>query len=266
MCCLREGVFTPEQTSKAASYYCTTHIEEVKRQRHLDKNYKTQYLSNQCLIGLYTPILFTKGYGFRNNTKQIFAKQEINNQAAEWPLGAIIYEQERKGGICRQCQLSHPPKKNFANALHSSSFLNSVVLLISLLLALSNIPSRLFITQWYFHLRYLCWNEIISRAIWKTANHSIQWNLCRCIHCGAFIFRFSLGGNFVTVLHYPCIIDIIWYNLEHCLNHNIADAYNLKQNKQFAFKLKQGVEAGQGTLIIIVCSPLVWKWFMIKLD
>ena len=40
------------------------------------------FLSVECLMGIYIPILFTEGYGFANDTRQVAAKFHINGQPA----------------------------------------------------------------------------------------------------------------------------------------------------------------------------------------
>jgi len=40
-----------------------------------------EFRSTECLVGLYMPILFSKGYGFSNDTNQIQAQDKINNKS-----------------------------------------------------------------------------------------------------------------------------------------------------------------------------------------
>ena len=42
-----------------------------------------EYFRSYCLVALYTATLFTRGYGFANDTRQIRVKDKINGQ----PLG-----------------------------------------------------------------------------------------------------------------------------------------------------------------------------------
>ncbi len=59
-------------------------FEEVKQ----ETGRSGQFLSVECTIGLYTSLLFTKGYGFPNNTRQITAKENINGE----PVGRWTWE------------------------------------------------------------------------------------------------------------------------------------------------------------------------------
>jgi len=39
------------------------------------------YISGRCAVALYAAILFTRGYGFTNDTQQIRVVTDINDQA-----------------------------------------------------------------------------------------------------------------------------------------------------------------------------------------
>ena len=43
-------------------------------------NDKKEYLSINCVMGLYIPLLFTKGYNFSNDTEMIKAVKSIDDQ------------------------------------------------------------------------------------------------------------------------------------------------------------------------------------------
>ena len=38
------------------------------------------FLSTECMMGLYIPILMVKGYGFSNTSRQVKAVTQINGQ------------------------------------------------------------------------------------------------------------------------------------------------------------------------------------------
>jgi len=91
------GRVTPQDVTAAAFEFCAKPMDPVD----LINLERKKFLSKECLIGLYMPILFTKGYRFRNDSDQIIAQQKIKSIKIEWSLGALIYEMERQG--CRYC-------------------------------------------------------------------------------------------------------------------------------------------------------------------
>ena len=59
---------------------CIQHIDEVLAARPGDSR---KHIRTRCYQALYTPTLFTRGYGFSNDTRQIRVVAEINDQ----PIG-----------------------------------------------------------------------------------------------------------------------------------------------------------------------------------
>ena len=55
----------------------------------------TKYLSMNCLMGLYVPLLFTKGYDFPNDTQNILAVRDI---AGEKPGEQESMSAHKSGG------------------------------------------------------------------------------------------------------------------------------------------------------------------------
>lgn len=81
--------FTPAMVFEKAYDYCKKDYRDLSRSTSQKRH---KHLSKPCFIGIYTALLFTKGYGFRNESRQIIGSDVINNVTADWTLGAIIYE------------------------------------------------------------------------------------------------------------------------------------------------------------------------------
>jgi len=90
-----DGVYVPRQGFEAAAEYCTKSMTELIAASTLaGDDRKVKYIRSRCLVGLYTAVLFTRGYGFHNDTRRIFVVNEIANLSLEWTLGAVLYEDE----------------------------------------------------------------------------------------------------------------------------------------------------------------------------
>lgn len=99
----KDGTFTPASVTQAANKYCSQTLTEAKED--LPEPSKEAFLSSNCVMGIYMPILFTKGYGFANDTKQIIAVKKLKDTPLEWTLGAVIYEHEREDRVCRKFEM-----------------------------------------------------------------------------------------------------------------------------------------------------------------
>lgn len=95
-----DGIFTPVDVYKAAFNYCSKDFKELIQELKPSEISK-KFVSKPCSIGLFTSLLFTRGYGFKNDTQQIMAVEKINGHPIDWTLGALIYENDYR--MTSQC-------------------------------------------------------------------------------------------------------------------------------------------------------------------
>lgn len=84
-----DGVYVPRTGFEKAIEYCTKDIGDI-----LPPNVNPKHIRVRCLQALYAATLLTRAYGFLNNTQQIRVVGKINQQPTDWPLGAVLYEDE----------------------------------------------------------------------------------------------------------------------------------------------------------------------------
>jgi len=63
--------------------------DEVLPTNATDKDRK--HYSSYCLVALYTATLFTRGYGFANDTRQIRVRDKINDQSPGRTNIAVVH-------------------------------------------------------------------------------------------------------------------------------------------------------------------------------
>ncbi|CAG5132638.1 unnamed protein product [Candidula unifasciata] len=133
-----------DKLEEAAIYHCNRTLEQAVNESGMDP----QYVSSDCLMGLYIPTLVTLSYGFNSNSTNIQLTSKINGGTVDWALGAMLVELSNSFGSPKfnysiQCTKGMPAvttgynKGNHSTSLHSNH-LQICVLLLSLAIVLRN--------------------------------------------------------------------------------------------------------------------------------
>ncbi|XP_029642107.1 ectonucleoside triphosphate diphosphohydrolase 8 isoform X1 [Octopus sinensis] len=122
---------------KNTKTYCEMTIDEAVEVTGANP----KYASNNCISGVFIPLLLKNAYGFPQNTTSIYMKKKINNKSPDWSLGALIYQSEQKRDECEVPSLTAP----------TTTITNSG----SLKLSLTNGMTAIF-AVFIFHLYFLC--------------------------------------------------------------------------------------------------------------
>ncbi|XP_076443009.1 ectonucleoside triphosphate diphosphohydrolase 2-like [Babylonia areolata] len=69
-----------------ARKYCDLTVSEAVAQTGT----RARFASNDCLMGLYIPLLLTKALGFQQHARTITVTNDINDTRIDWALGAIV--------------------------------------------------------------------------------------------------------------------------------------------------------------------------------
>ncbi|KAI0210781.1 Ectonucleoside triphosphate diphosphohydrolase 1 [Lamellibrachia satsuma] len=91
----RSPTHTLSRIIDATSRYCNKTVDSVKRETGRNGD----FLSVDCTIGVYMEVLFKDVYRFKATAK-FSSGFKINGGEPEWPLGAVIYEHERREQPC----------------------------------------------------------------------------------------------------------------------------------------------------------------------
>ncbi|XP_071080231.1 ectonucleoside triphosphate diphosphohydrolase 8-like [Haliotis cracherodii] len=74
---------------KAASIvYCEKSFEAVKAEYSV----KAKFASDECMMGLYIPLLLQESYQFDPQTSNIVVEDNIQGNKIDWTMGAMLYE------------------------------------------------------------------------------------------------------------------------------------------------------------------------------
>ncbi|KAI0210783.1 Ectonucleoside triphosphate diphosphohydrolase 4 [Lamellibrachia satsuma] len=86
--------FTLSNMTDAAMRYCNKSVDLMEQETGQDN-----FMSSHCTVAIYMEVLFREVYRF-NETAKFSSGFKINGGEPKWPLGAVIYEHERREPTC----------------------------------------------------------------------------------------------------------------------------------------------------------------------
>lgn len=132
---------------EAAVLHCNRTLEQAVNESGMDP----QYVSSDCLMGLYIPTLVTLSYGFSINSTNINLTSKINGGTVDWALGAMLVELSNSFGSPKfnysiQCTKGTPTvTTGYSKSNHSTSLHSNHIHICAILIYLAIIPRN-----WFF--------------------------------------------------------------------------------------------------------------------
>jgi hypothetical protein len=85
-------ILSPAELEDAGGQYCSEKWEKLDNWKELKSYSGEEYLPEWCFRAAYIAALLQTGYGFPNDTQQIFITDTIQGNDISWTLGAMVYQ------------------------------------------------------------------------------------------------------------------------------------------------------------------------------